>query len=305
MPGLSLHLSSIKDRLLTRERQQRLLLGFIFSGGIGLIAYWRRSLNRSGVAGAIISGTTIFGMGGWPWGFALIYFFVSSSLLSHFREEEKQRSAADKFSKGSQRDIAQVAANGGLATLLALGYGLSHRQSDQKRLQAGFIGALATATADTWATELGTLSSQVPRLITTGGRVAPGTSGGITLVGTVAAAAGAFSPGLVFWGMNRCHKSLSYLPLIALMSGLMGSFFDSLLGATIQAIYYCPVCDKETERRIHSCGIKTLPLRGMRWVNNDIVNFAATLFGGFVAMAMEKIMGRIDLRIALIPIEQS
>lgn len=92
-----------------RSRGLRLLLGLLFSSGIALIAYRRRSLNRSGVAGAIAAGTGIFGMGGWSWGLSLIYFFVSSSLLSLFRQRDKAEVAADKFSKGSRRDLAQAA----------------------------------------------------------------------------------------------------------------------------------------------------------------------------------------------------
>ena len=263
---------------------QRLLLGLLFSTGISILAYRRRSLSRSGIAGAIITGTTTFGLGGWSWGLSLIFFFISSSIFSHFRARDKAQTAADKFSKGGQRDIGQAAANGGIATLLALGYGLASSASFQKVLQAGYTGALATATADTWATELGVLSLQRPRLITTGKPVAPGTSGGITLLGTGAAALGALTLGFVFWLLQRCQKSLASLPLIALVSGLGGSMVDSILGATVQAMYYCQVCEKETERRIHNCGSRTKPLRGAAWLNNDVVNFIATLTGGLLAM---------------------
>src|SRR5713226_5140201 len=107
-------------------RRTRILLGLLLSSGISLVAYRRGSLSRSGVGGAIVTGTTTFGLGGWAWGLSLIFFFVSSSLLSHFRAQDKAQTAADKFSKGSQRDIAQVAANGGVATLMALGYGTSN-----------------------------------------------------------------------------------------------------------------------------------------------------------------------------------
>ena len=219
-------------------------------------------------------------------GGSLIFFFVSSSLFSHFRQRDKASTAADKFSKGSQRDISQVAANGGLATFVALGYGLTPSPWLREMLQVGYTGVLATATADTWATELGVLSPHTPRLITTGKLVAPGTSGGITLLGTSAATLGSLALGIVFWALQRCRKSLASLPLIALVSGLAGSMFDSLLGATIQAMYYCPSCHKETERHIHSCGTRTQPLRGISWFNNDVVNFLATLVGGGVAMAM-------------------
>lgn len=281
-------------RRLVRPGKRRLLPGLVFSSIIALLARRRRSLTRSGAAGTIAVGTTIFGMGGWSWGLSLIYFFVSSTLFSHYREREKARTAADKFSKGSERDIGQVAANGGLATLLALLYGLTSSHPLRKSLQAGFTGALATATADTWATELGVLSRNEPRLITTGKRVAPGTSGGITSTGTAASALGALSLGIVFWGLQRFPKSLVSLPFVALVSGLAGSFFDSLLGATVQAMYYCPVCEKETEQRIHSCGTRTVHLRGISWVDNDVVNFLATMFGSMVAILSQIRMWRPD-----------
>jgi len=151
---------------------------------------------------------------------------------------------------------------------------------------AGYTGALATATADTWATELGVLSPHQPRLITTGKPVGPGTSGGMTLLGTGAGAVGALALGLVFWLLQRCPKSLASLPLIALFSGLSGSIVDSILGATVQAMYYCPTCEKETERYVHKCGTRTLPLRGIAWLNNDVVNFIATLSGALTAMGI-------------------
>ncbi len=273
-------------RFSNSEVRVRLTLGLVFSSAIALVAYRRRSLNRSGVVGAVMSGTTIYGMGGWTWGVSLILFFVSSSVLSHFRERDKAQAAADKFSKGSRRDLGQVVANGGVATLMALGYGLTRSQTRRESLQAGFIGALAAANADTWATELGVLSTRQPRLITTGRPVSPGTSGGITPFGSAAAALGALFLGTGMWVMQGCRKSLASLPMIGLLSGLAGSFFDSFLGATVQVMYYCPVCDKETERRVHSCGTKTTPIRGISWINNDVVNFAATLFGAVMAIGL-------------------
>jgi uncharacterized protein (TIGR00297 family) len=269
-----------------RSRGVRLILGLFFSSGIAVIAYRRHSLDKSGVAGAIATGTSIFGMGGWSWGLSLIYFFVSSSLLSHFRQGDKASAAADKFSKGARRDLAQAAANGGLATLFAIIYGMARSPRTRRLAQAGFTGALATANADTWATELGVLSASKPRLITTGRPVEPGTSGGITLLGTAASSLGAFSLGFFFWAWQGFRKSLAPAPPIALISGMSGSFFDSVLGATLQAMYYCPVCEKETERRIHRCGTPTQPLRGIAWMNNDAVNFLATACGSAVAMGL-------------------
>ena len=270
-------------------QKKRLLLGFLFSSGIGLAAYKKRSLNTSGVVGAITTGTVTTGLGEYSWGLALIFFFVSSSALSHFRKHEKAQTAADKFDKGSQRDIGQVVANGGVATLLALLHGLSSKQRVRAVLESGYIGALATANADTWATELGVLSHQTPRLITTGAPTTKGTSGGITLAGTGAAAAGAFGEG-VFYKLIQRNAPLS-IPAISLLSGLAGSLFDSLLGATVQVIYYCPTCQKETEQRIHKCGTPTIYHRGVHWMSNDVVNFFATLSGAGLAMLLHLLTG--------------
>ena len=270
----------------SRSRGSRLLPGLVFSSVIALVAYRRNSLDKSGVVGAITSGTSIFGMGGWSWGMTLIYFFVSSSLLSHFRQQDKAAAAADKFSKGGKRDLGQAAANGGLATAFAIIYGLAHSFRTRRLAQAAFTGALATANADTWATELGVLSASKPRLITSGQPVAPGTSGGITLLGTAASGLGAYTLGLFFHAWQGFRKSCAPSPFVTLISGLAGSLFDSLLGATVQAMYYCPTCQRETERRIHRCGTPTQPLRGIAWMNNDVVNFLATACGSAVAIGL-------------------
>ena len=149
------------------------------------------------MVGAIITGTAIFGFGGWTWGLVLIAFFVSSTLLSHFRRADKT-AMAEKFAKGERRDLAQTLANGGFGALLAVAVLLFIDLPGKPRLgnplyaylTLAYFGAIASANADTWATELGVLSRTPPRLITTGKPVAPGTSGGITWYGTVAALAG-------------------------------------------------------------------------------------------------------------------
>jgi uncharacterized protein (TIGR00297 family) len=240
----------------------------------------------------MIAGTTTLSAGGWTWASNMLFFFISSSLFSHWKEQEKASTAADKFSKGSQRDLGQVASNGGIATLLALGYGLSKKETVRKTLEAGYVGALATATADTWATEVGVLSPQQPRLITTGKTTTAGTSGGVTPIGIGASAAGGLALGSFFWLLKRRQPEYHLQPLIALISGLAGSLFDSLLGATAQAMYYCPDCHKETEKRIHNCGTATKHLRGLPWMDNDIVNLLATLVGSLVAMIMRMSLER-------------
>ena len=98
----------------------RLVAGLVLSALIGLVAYRKQALSGSGVAGAIMTGTCIFGFGGWVWGLTLIAFFVYGTLLSRFKEQQKEKIAAEKFEKGSRRDLGQALANGGLGTILAV-----------------------------------------------------------------------------------------------------------------------------------------------------------------------------------------
>ncbi len=269
----------------------RLLIGLILSSIIGIAGYSRGALAFSGVVGAIVVGTLIFGFGGWTWGFLLVAFFTSSSLLSLYRSRDKAL-VSDRFAKGHRRDLGQTLANGGLGALLAVAYALSPIPA----LFAAFVGAMATVNSDTWATEIGVLSRGAPRLITTGRTVPPGTSGGITRDGSLAALAGGLFIGLcavlflagerLVTGQPATIKTLWPLLFIGGISGLGGAFFDSLLGATVQRMYYCDVCEKETEQVIHHCDSRSRPLRGWGWLDNDVVNFISSGVGALLAAGL-------------------
>ncbi len=263
-----------------------LLIGFVLGGLIGYLALRAGALSRSGAWAAALSGGLIFGLGRIPWSVLLLLFFISSSLLSRLFKQRKI-SVSEKFSKGSQRDWGQVLANGGLGAMLVVVHTLLPTQAWP---WVAFVGAMAAVNADTWATELGVLSSSPPRLITSGEIVEQGTSGGVTLLGTIATLLGAFLIGLgaaIFDPLLSPSTGFWVLIFVATLGGLAGSLFDSLLGATGQAIYYCSACQKETERYpLHVCGTQTYLIRGWGWLNNDLVNLACSLFGALVAVGV-------------------
>jgi uncharacterized protein (TIGR00297 family) len=267
------------------------LLGFFLSLLIAFLAYWRGSLSKSGALGAIIVGTLIFGLGGWAWGVVLALFFISSSALSHFKEREKA-AVAEKFEKGHRRDIGQVFANGGLGALVAvLSVVVPESVVPKSAWFYLFVGIMATVTADTWATELGTLSSKPPRLITSGRTVEVGTSGGVSPLGTGVSLVGGLIIGLAAGICGALAglvpaSGVVWLSLVGALAGTAGSLTDSLMGATVQQIYYCDTCAKETERKVHRCGTTTRPIRGYSWFNNDLVNLLSSLAGGLLAMGL-------------------
>jgi uncharacterized protein (TIGR00297 family) len=259
----------------------QIFIGFLLGGLIGLLAWRVRALSISGAWAATIIGGLIFCLGGLSWAVLLLTFFISSSGLSRAFSRHKAN-LGEKFAKGGQRDWAQVFANGGIGALLVI---INAFYPEQFWPWIAYAGAMATVNADTWATELGVLSGKPPRLITTGQIVERGTSGGITFLGTLATLGGAVLIALVT-ALFTTEPMVLILVVVSL-AGLSGSLLDSVLGATVQAIYDCPHCSTETERYpLHSCGRKTVHKRGFYWLNNDLVNFISSMFGAVMAVGL-------------------
>jgi len=259
----------------------QLLIGFLLAILIAYLAYRARSLNKSGAIAAILTGTIIFGVGGLSWAILLLTFFITSSALSLAFKKRKQ-GLDEKFSKGHERDAGQVFGNGGIATAFAA---LHFFFPNELWPWLGFAATLAAVNADTWATELGVLNPHPPRMITNLRKVVEkGTSGGISLIGTLASLAGS---ALIAFLASLLMGNWSIFPLIT-FSGLAGSLFDSLLGGTVQAMYYCPTDKKETEKHpLHTCGTQTVHIRGWNWLDNDWVNFSCGAFGVITSLLLK------------------
>jgi uncharacterized protein (TIGR00297 family) len=258
----------------------QILIGVGFAALISLAAWRLGALASSGAWAATVMGSVIFGLGGLQWAALLLTFFITSSALSKmFKQRKKEVNI--KYAKGSRRDWGQVFANGGVGMFVIF----LHLLTPQVLWPwLAFAGAFATANADTWATELGIFSPSKPRLITTWKPVPRGTSGGISLVGTLATTAGAALVGAVGWLFTSDLSWWKFIGAVTL-AGLIGSLIDSLLGATVQAIYYDPIREKETEKVVYDQnGSPAAPVRGFDWMNNDMVNFTAALCGALAAV---------------------
>lgn len=252
-----------------------LIVAFLAATAIAIAAKAAKALSVSGAIAAAGVGFCLFGFGGWPGAVALLLFFVTSSVLS--RMGKRRKAALDTFEKGeTARDAAQVLANGGVAALCAL---LLPIFPGDIWPAAALLGALAEANADTWATEIGALSKMPPRLITTFRSAPTGASGAISLPGTLAALAGAILLSLVAPFFRPCFRIVSAV----IAGGFLGALADSVLGATVQVQFRCPVCGRLTERRTHCDGTATILARGLPWLGNDLVNALSTLVGAAFA----------------------
>jgi uncharacterized protein (TIGR00297 family) len=252
----------------------RAVIGLLCAGWIALVARRARALSPSGALAATSIGTAAVAAG-WAWGIVLVAYFVTSTALSRAGRAEKERRTAAIVAKGGERDAVQVLANGLIFALSAVAM-IVHPA--QLWLALG-IGSLAASAADTWATEIGTLYGTSPRSILTGRRVVPGTSGGVSLVGFAAAIAGALFVSLVLWATRGDLRAVRAIAI----GGVAGAVIDSVLGATVQCRRWCDACARETERLVHDCGRSTRAARGLRWLDNDAVNFVSSALGGVIA----------------------
>ncbi|MHA2060246.1 MAG: DUF92 domain-containing protein [Candidatus Ranarchaeia archaeon] len=261
------------------------VVGVVASCFIGILGVKLRYLKIEAALVAIPIGIFHTGWGGISYMLMLFTFFVSSSIVSKYKTTAKQE-VQDQFEKGSTRDIGQVLANAGIPTIAIFldNFVLAN--------PIWFIVALANYAAknsDTWATELGTLSTGKTYQITSLKEVPRGTAGGVSVIGTLASVIGAlvlsfsvFCVRIVALVLGGSDILLSvilavWILFIGTASGFVGSFLDSFIAATLQKMYICPTCQVETEKPIHKCGQTTDYLRGWKFLTNDWVNLLSLL----------------------------
>jgi uncharacterized protein (TIGR00297 family) len=149
------------------------------------------------------------------------------------------------------------------------------------------VVSMASSNSDTWGSEIGKAIHGKTFFITNFKEVPVGLSGGISIWGTLASIIGA----LVISGFAILMRLILNFPyfyswwedlLLVAGMGFLGSILDSYLGALIQAKYY----DKakniifETPQKD-----KKIPLvGGFSFINNDMVNFLATLLTSLITL---------------------
>ena len=256
----------------THGQLDSLLIWSVLSGIAFYLAFKYKSLSKNGVIAAYIMGIIIFGAGGLKWVAPIVTFFILSSIISKISKSDNQ------IHKGSKRDIIQVLANGGIATIISI----INFYAPNENLYVIYLAVIAAATADTWASEIGSFSYTDPFHIIKFTRVPKGTSGAISFFGTFGSVLGATTIALVglVWNVS--------LPLIYLIviTGSIGSLVDSFIGGSIQANFQCLKCNNITEKRTH-CNSFSLHKSGIYFIDNDMVNFLNTVSAIFILIILK------------------
>ncbi|MEX0721823.1 MAG: DUF92 domain-containing protein [Balneolaceae bacterium] len=247
------------------EEHSRTMIAVVLATIFSLLAFIFKWLTIDGTAAAIIFGAIAYGIGGATGAGVVLAFFITGSILS------KDFAAKEGFLKKKfRRDGNQVWANGFWFALWIMIWFLTN--SDLFLIAA--VSSIAVATADTWASEIGgkTVKGKT-KLISTGEIVLPGTHGGISFYGTLAAFCGAILIALVFGAIHPV-ASFAYI-LIIIATGIVGCFIDSYIGARFQNNVYS------------FSGYSIFGYQNL-YVTNDFVNFVsaglASLIGLFLTL---------------------
>jgi uncharacterized protein (TIGR00297 family) len=249
------------------------LIALVAAGTVSTAAWRLGALSVSGALAGTLVGALVFASAGLGAAAVLAFFFVTSSVLS----------ALPPAGERSARNARQVLANGSIAAVAATLTDLA------TVAVAAFLGAIAAATADTWATEIGIRWGRRPRSLLTLRRQPPGTSGAVSLAGTAASFVGALAVALAgcWWlaGLDR-----SDVAAVAL-AGCIGSLIDSLLGGGPQAVYRCRSCGATPQVARHdSCSATADRVRGVPGLDNDVVNWIATGAGAALAVLLSRML---------------
>lgn len=253
-----------------------ILTGLGLSLLIAYLAFFLNWITLDATKSAVILGTITFGFGGiWP-AVALIFFFLTSSLVTRKKRLDGIANGSVPLRSedpyhNSRRDGYQVWANGFWVAAFCLAW----FQFELDFLLIAVYGAIAAATADTWATELGSRKKGRTRLITTFKKVDPGTDGGISFKGTLASAIGSMAVASLLLIMPEPYDI--NIAVTVAVAGFMGSIADSYLGAIFQT--------KNVQL------FKSDSIVGRDdMLKNCLVNWTATGVGGFITLITIKIM---------------
>lgn len=207
----------------------------------------------------------------------LVAFFGGSVIIDKFKKHARGTSGADETAKRGTRDAVQVMANGLVATAAACAFVFS---KGNPIFAVAFVATMAEAFADTAASGLGAFSKRTFDPFRWR-KCSGGISGGMSVIGTLAALAASFDLSCLAFLMAWDAFPVKYA-LIAMISAFVGTVFDSFLGSVAQVKYTCTVCGAMTEKREH-CSTPTVKKEGISSVDNDTVNILSGFFTAILA----------------------
>ncbi|MHA2045354.1 MAG: DUF92 domain-containing protein [Candidatus Thorarchaeota archaeon] len=268
---------------------------------VGALAYKLNFVDISGLISAFVVGFTIWYTGGIVSFVIILFFFMSAGVATKMKYKEKAKLNLAQEGKG-KRSWLNVFGSGIIPMMFSVGMYLSSLVPGLAAANwpflmfGGYIGAVATTTADTLASEIGVFSKSKPRLITNLRRKVPkGTIGAVSLLGEGAALfAGLFigvlaliialiAPGSIP-AITSAEQLIVLVPM-AVLTAFIGCNLDSLFGAALQNRFVCGICGAITDKEFH-CNYETKYVGGFKRFTNMHVNLGSSGMGAALGIVL-------------------
>jgi uncharacterized protein (TIGR00297 family) len=202
-----------------------LIAAVLIAFGFGYTSYRLKVADISGLFSGAMIGVILIVFADVRWFLIMLAFFIIGAATTRYRYGDKERFGVAQ-EHGGVRGYFNVFANGIVATGAAILYGVTGHPGSV----ALFMGSVASAAADTTASEIG-VTGKTPYLITTLQPVPRGTNGGVTLRGEGAAIIAAALVAGLAWLMGVADLRMVVATVVA---GFVGTNVDSLVGATLE-----------------------------------------------------------------------
>lgn len=281
--------------------------GLLVMGIVGVLAYKLNFVDISGLISAFVVGFTIWYTGGIPAFIIVLFFFMSAGMATKYKYKMKVKKNVAQEGKG-KRSWVNVFGSGIIPMIFSVSMYLAKLSPGLAAagwpffLFGGFVGAVATTTADTLASEIGVFSKSKPRLITNLRRKVPsGTIGAVSLLGEgVALAAGlligviallfaiitpAWIPGVMAAQSTIRMDYVLFLVPLSVLTAFIGCNIDSLLGAVCQNRFVCEICGAVTDKEFH-CDYEAKYIGGFKKFTNMHVNLGSSGLGATLGIVL-------------------
>ena len=219
---------------------------------VAALGYAAKSVSASGTIAGFGIGAAIYLTLGWPGWTLLLVTFLAATLASRAGLKRKMLLGIAE-ERGGRRGAGNAIANTGVAAIAAL---IAAAGPYDAAARLAFAAALAAGGSDTIASEIGKAFGRRTWSIASLGRVPAGTSGAMSLEGTLAGIGGAAALGAVAIWLGLVPAA-ALAPIVA--GSTAGALLESWLGATLEAP-----------------GI----------LNNDMLNFINTAAAAVAALAV-------------------
>lgn len=250
------------------------IISLILSLLLAIFGYIKKAMTTSALILAFLFALIITYFGGISSFLILVTVFLGTVITSKIRKKERLKINSNTIEKEGKKDIYQIIANVGTGAVTLILYDIYK----EPFLLVVYASIMAESLADTLASDIGVLSKKAPINIVTLKRSEPGLSGNISALGLISSFIGSLIIAIVYSIFNFKISNL----IIITLSGFLGAIFDSILGATIQVKYKCQKCAKITEKKTH-CKKETTYYKGLKIINNDIVNLTSNIFAGIIS----------------------